>query len=203
VLLLDADEVVSPALQDEITLLFGGGPKCDAYDIPLEYVFLGQPLRFGHRVTKRSLLNRQMCRFPEVGDLAAPGITEVEGHYQPVSRSKRYASMRSPLIHDDPDPIGDWVSRHNRYSDWEAYLAVNPAIRASVRDHRSRGGQIFDRLPAKPIIFFFWCFVLRRGFLDGRAGFAYAISLAWYYWLTEIKVSELRRKGANAQAMGE
>lgn len=193
VLLLDADERPSNELIREIASLatskgIDAGP--DAYDIGLMYRFAGRVLRFGHRVTKRSLLDRSVVRFPEVGDLDAPGIREVEGHYQPKGRDTP-GHLRGRIIHDDRDPVSTWFDRHNRYSDWEAHLRRNRTLRRTVANERSSRGSVFDRVPAKPAVFFIYSYVLRLGFLDGRAGFDYAIALSLYYWQIGLKVREL------------
>lgn len=200
VFLLDADEVISEELKAELESLFHLNENMGvaAYDIPLEYYFSGRPLKHGHRVVKRCLLNRNASAFPEVGDLEAPGITEVEGHYQPVARGlvKRTSSK---LLHHDPDPLASWIDRHNRYSDWEAYLEHHQVVKAAIRDRRSRQGKVFDRMPFKSALFFFYSFVLRGGFLDGRAGFDYSFALSFYYWSIGAKKRELDRKHSSAR----
>ncbi|WP_372733649.1 glycosyltransferase family 2 protein [Nocardioides sp.] len=196
VLHIDADEVVSPVLAQEIrSAVSAEGPDLAAYEIPIAYSFMGRRLRFGHRVVKRCLVHRTRARFPEVGDLGAPGITEVEGHYQPECDGQT-GSLSNRLLHEDPDPLSDWIDRHNRYSDWEAYLVSNPVIRSSVRERRTRGGRLFDALPFKPLVFFIYAYFLRLGFLDARPGLNYALALSWYYWLIGVKVRELNRAQA-------
>ncbi|WP_202637485.1 glycosyltransferase family 2 protein [Rhodococcus ruber] len=191
VMLLDSDEYASEELLIEISndldkILFS---RFRAYDLGLQYRFAGRFLRYGHAVTKRSLLNTRYCAFPEVGDLDAPGVTEVEGHYQPRVDGS-VGRLNGKLVHDDVDPVASWFSRHNRYSDWEAYLAAHPKIRSAVRESRSRQGQIFDRVPFKPAVFFLYSYLFRRGFLDGRAGLDYSIALSTYYWQIGLKMRE-------------
>ena len=194
VLLLDADEFPSTALVDEIAALVRSGrvDEHGAYDVALLYRFAGRYLRHGHRVTKRSLLDRRRCAFPEVGDLDAPGIREVEGHYQPETTGT-VGALRHRIVHDDRDPVASWFDRHNRYSDWEAYLRRHAALRSDVAARRTAKGALFDKVPFKPLAFFVYAFVARRGFLDGRAGFDYAVALATYYWQIGVKVRELER----------
>lgn len=196
VLHLDADEVVTPELAKDIQASIKSKQRNRpvAYDIDLAYHFLGRELRHGHRVAKRSLVNRLHVEFPEVDDLAAPGITEVEGHYQPRAHGP-VGRLNGKLRHDDPDPLADWVSRHNKYSDWEAFLR-NSGAATQVRGSRSRQGQIFDLIPAKPAAFFIYSYIFRLGFLDGAAGFHYAFALSWYYWLTSVKTNEIRKRSA-------
>lgn len=192
VLHLDADEIVTEDLAREITSVLAFTPDdVAAYEIPLTYVFMGRRLRHGHRVKKRALVKRSRARFPEVGDLLAPGISEVEGHYQPDVQGKCRPS-RSRILHHDPDPVETWIARHNRYSSWEAYLAESPELRTAVRRSRSKAGRLFDRVPAKPLFFFLYSYILRLGFLDGRPGLYYALQLSWYYSTVSMKRYEMR-----------
>ena len=194
VLLLDADEYPGPDLVDEIRLLVPELSKQSmaAYDIKLWYKFAGQFLRHGHTVTKRSLLDRRRSYLPEVNDLDAPGIREVEGHYQPVTTGP-IGHLQHRLFHDDRDPVSSWFSRHNRYSDWEAYLRLNTTTRRNIASKRTAKGAFFDRVPFKPIVFFAYSYICRFGWLDGRAGFDYALALSMYYWQIELKFRELQR----------
>lgn len=190
VLFLDADERPTKALIQELQSLFRvGRPVAAAYDIPLDYVFAGTLLRHGHRVVKRALVNRTLVSFPPVDDLGAPGMGELEGHYQPVVVGTA-GRLRSPLLHDDPDPVSTWLERHNRYSDWEAYLRRKPDTRNEVGRLRSRQGRLFNAAPGKPLLFFAYCYLFRGGFLDGRAGFDYAVGLSFYYWQIGLKLRE-------------
>lgn len=192
VLLLDADEYPSRSLLGELALLedvidtAGYG----AYDINLLYRFAGRYLRHGHVVTKRSLLQVGRARFPVVDDLAAPGIREVEGHYQPEVHGK-VGRLAYRIVHDDRDPVSSWFARHNRYSDWEAHLRLDAQVRRNIASKRTAKGRLFDSVPFKPLLFFAYAYIARGGFFDGRAGFDYAIALAMYYWQIGVKTREL------------
>jgi glycosyltransferase involved in cell wall biosynthesis len=192
VLFVDADERCSPELiqylQQHFSELECGAAR--AYDIPISYVFGGRVLGHGHRVVKRALSDRHATTYHEVDDLAAPGMGEQEGHYQP-SIEGSIGLLDQPIIHDDPDPISQWVARHNRYSDWEAWLRLHPDVMRQVRALRSDQGQRFDKAPFKPLLFFLYSYVLRGGWRDGRAGFEHAYALAFYYWLIGAKTREL------------
>jgi len=194
VLLLDADEYPSDELISELAALQSelSSNHYSAYNLLLSYRFAGSFLRHGHRVTKRSLLRPAASKFPVVDDLNAPGIREVEGHYQPISEG-RVGQLRGRLMHDDQDPISSWFDRHNRYSEWEAHLRMNSEVRRDVASKRSNKGAIFDRVPFKPLVFFAYSYILRLGFLDGRPGLDYAIALSSYYWQIGVKFRELNR----------
>jgi glycosyltransferase involved in cell wall biosynthesis len=191
VLFLDADEIVTENLLNEIqTFVLGLNQESfAAVEIPLEYYFLQSRLRHGHKVKKIALVNRHKAQFPVIDDLSVTNMWEVEGHYQPIfdGRLKR---MKSPLKHLDPDDLYDYFARHNRYSDWEAEVGVNQELAISVRRNRTRQGRVYDRLPCKPFAFFLYSFILRGGWLDGAAGFNYAVALSFYYWQISVKRKE-------------
>ncbi|GAB4099239.1 glycosyltransferase family 2 protein [Sinomonas halotolerans] len=194
VLLLDADEYPSPGMLEELAALQESAEldRYGAFDISLLYKFGGRFLRHGHTVTKRSLVHADRANFPEVDDLMAPGIREVEGHYQPETGWK-IGRLKSRLFHDDKDPVSSWFDRHNRYSDWEAYLRLHKALGQTIDGKRSARGRIFAKIPLKPAAFFLYSYLLRAGFLDGRAGFDYAIALSTYYWQIGVKTREMAR----------
>lgn len=192
VLFVDADERISEELMEEMPSLLSS--DASAYDLPLEYWWMGKKLRYGHRVKKRVLVRRSRVQFPVLDDLDALGMGELEGHYQPEVDGK-IADARGRLIHNDPDPLRSWIDRHNRYADWEAYLRSHPDVRRKVRTVRSRGGGVFDRVGGKPFAFFLYAYVIKLGFLDGRAGFNYAVALSFYYWLVGAKTSEMNETG--------
>ncbi|WZH38936.1 MAG: glycosyltransferase family 2 protein [Microbacterium enclense] len=192
ILFLDADETPSEELKAELHGYALPANPAAAIDVDLDYVFAGKILRHGHRVTKRCVVHRDRVRFPEMDDLDAPGMGELEGHYQPRATGI-VLKARGRITHNDLDPVSSWFARHNRYSDWEAHLRARTAVRADIAKQRTLKGRLFDKLPAKPVAFFVYCYVARGGFLDGRAGFDYAAALAMYYWQIGLKYRELRR----------
>jgi glycosyltransferase involved in cell wall biosynthesis len=189
VLLLDADERLTPALVQEMTELAASGrlDEVDAADIQLDYVWAGRFLRHGHKVLKRALVRRTAAAFPEVPDLSVSNMWEVEGHYQPIV-SGNVVRLAGRIVHDDPDGPYEYFSRHNRYSDWEAWIATDEPAAAAVGRARRRGATRLGRIPFKPLVFFLYSYVLKGGFLDGRAGLDYALAHAFYYWQVGLKI---------------
>jgi len=195
VMFLDADEAPTPELLDELQNLFSRDrlEPVGAFDINLDYVFAGKMLRHGHRVTKRALVRKDRVKFPEMDDLEAPGMGELEGHYQPEVRG-RIGRLRGRIRHNDLDPVSTWFDRHNRYSEWEAYLRTSSVARSRIRAARTLKGRVFDGVPCKPLAFFLYAYIVKLGFLDGRAGFDYAFALSAYYWQIGLKVRERVRR---------
>jgi hypothetical protein len=48
-------------------------------------------------------------------------------------------------------------------------------------------------MPFKAPISFLHSYVFRLGFLDGKAGYDYAVARAMYYWQIRIKTEEIRK----------
>lgn len=182
VLLLDADERVTKSLAAWITTdLPRALGDIVAFDIKLEYVFLGRSLRHGHKVWKRALLRPGAVEWPRPNDLEISSTWEVEGHYQPTPKRGRIERLTAAIRHEDPDGLADWLARHNRYSDWEAVL--------QSEDQKGRRllGRVALKLPMRSVVFFLYSYVGRLGFLDGRQGLLYAQALSFYYWMIGAK----------------
>ena len=192
VLYVDADEEVTPELTEEIGRVLAGPPRHAGYFVGYDYVFLGHVLHHGHRVYKLVLLNRHKARFPERDDLDVANMWEVEGHYQPQVEGTT-GVLRRRMRHDDHATLYHYFERHNRYSDWEATLrARGTLLREAEAQPTGRRAlkAIFARMPVKGLVAFLHSFVLKGGFLDGRAGFHYAIARGFYYWQIGIKSRE-------------
>ena len=192
VLYVDADEEVTAPLTEEIGRVLTGPPRHAGYFVGYDYVFLGRVLHHGHRVYKLVLLNRHKARFPERDDLDVANMWEVEGHYQPLVEGTT-GVLRRRMRHDDHATLYHYFERHNRYSDWEATLrGRGTLLREAEAQPTGRRAlkAIFARMPVKGLVAFLHSFVLRGGFLDGRAGFHYAIARGFYYWQIGIKSRE-------------
>jgi len=72
--------------------------------------------------------------------------------------------------------------------DWGALFASDP-----VRRRRTLKDIAF-RLPGRPLFRFIYLYLVRRGFLDGRAGLAYSILCSVYEYMIDMKIIELRRR---------
>lgn len=99
--------------------------------------------------------------------------------------------------------IGHWIDRHNSYSTFEAQQIISNRqvgerfswVKAfTAKDfhlRRYHQKELFYRLPCRPLVKFLLLYIVKRGFLDGRAGFTYAVLQSIYEYFIVLKVREL------------
>lgn len=99
--------------------------------------------------------------------------------------------------------ISHWLDRHNSYSTFEArQILENRATGARFQLHKAffekdfherrfHQKELFYRLPLRPFIKFLIIYVLKRGFLDGKAGLTYATLQSVYEYMIVLKTREL------------
>jgi glycosyltransferase involved in cell wall biosynthesis len=96
-----------------------------------------------------------------------------------------------------------WIDKHNRYSTNEAIETLRQLetgsldwnalfFGASEVDRRRALKDLSLRLPFRPLIRFFYMYVLLGGILDGYPGFTWCMLQAFYEYLITLKVWELR-----------
>ena len=198
VLYVDADEQLSPQLVDEIAVLMRSGPRAAGYFLRFDNSFLGRRLRHGLENVKLVLFDRHRGRFLDYQDLDVATMWEVEGHYQPMVDGEA-AVLRNRALHADFRSLHQYFERLNRYSDWEAIVRSRGHITAAGESQlasRALLKRIFHRMPAKSLAMFLYSYVYKRGFLDGRAGLAFAATRFFYYWQVGMKLRELQMKKA-------
>jgi len=110
--------------------------------------------------------------------------------------------LRCEIDHYAFPSLEVFVEKHNRYSNWEARVALaeertaNELQSARVAQRR-RLKRLAQRLPFRPSLRFLYVYIWQRGFLDGREGFYFARLHAFYEFLSVAKTCELK-KGRSA-----
>ena len=201
VLILDADEEVTPELREEIRDVLRHGTSHSGFLVRYFYSFLGRSMRHGDRLWKPVLLRHARARFE---DVHVPEVTayDVELHEHPRIEGT-VGRLRSVMVHRDMATKNHFFDRHNTYSDWEALLLTK--YRNRERDKEIQGKmfgtpierrrfakRLFLSLPGRPLNYFLYSYVLRGGFLDGRAGFIYNVLKSFYWYQIGVKEYELR-----------
>jgi glycosyltransferase involved in cell wall biosynthesis len=189
VILFDADLRATPKwLQElkEICQQDFAGALC-----PIEYHFMGKKIRYGIKVYYFAILNPRKARFPNV-EIPGQGYGDIEFHYQPVI-SGTIKKMLNPVLHDDNDPLTDWITRHEKYAMYQAMLNTSKLHSKEINLHKTIQGRLFSKVPFKATLRFMYSYLLRLGFLDGLAGFRYQWWLSQHYYLTKLYEEDLKR----------
>jgi glycosyltransferase involved in cell wall biosynthesis len=174
---IDADEVVTPALAEEIRGVLEQGPRHAMYEITMVTVPPhGEPWRWFKLARRIKLYDRRRVRIPDHAAWdqfdAPPG--------------ERVGKIREPLLHFSFTSIEHVMTKLNRVSSVRAReTPLKPRWNVALR-----------------VIVGFPAYFLKEYFLNGLIfgglyGFAYASSLAFGRWLRDVKMYE--RHLANAQ----
>jgi glycosyltransferase involved in cell wall biosynthesis/SAM-dependent methyltransferase len=201
VLLLDADEEVTPELGREIARVVAEDSRHDGFLIHFHYFFLGRKLRHGDPLWKLCLVRHRRARF-EAMDVPEVTACDMEVH-EWVRVPGSLGRLREVILHRDFDNLHHHFERHNTYSDWEALLRtryrrrdvsgeVRPRLAGSRVERRRFFKRLFLRTPGRPWLYFFYSYILRGGFLDGRASFMYNTLKSIYWYQVSVKEYELR-----------
>jgi len=203
-LLLDADEVLTPELKAEIREAIQD-PRLNGYSIALRMWFLGRALRHGDAsFWKLSLFRRGKGRYEcRLKDQDA-SMADMEVHEHVVVDGVT-ARLRNPIIHHNVESLSRYIEKHDEYSNWEARVLmagndatgeVKPQLFGSQAERRRwLKLQLFD-LPGSPALLFLYRYLVRLGFLDGIPGLIYCGFQAVQMFHTKAKIYELRsRKG--------
>jgi glycosyltransferase involved in cell wall biosynthesis len=186
VLIVDADEVVLPELAAEIDRRIEQD-EADGYYLNSRYYFLGRRIRHcGYSSCwNLRLFKHRLGRYERMPDETGGRCGDNEAH-EHVELTGRVLRLDNELEHHAYPTIATWVEKHNRYAIWEADqyerfrsepipMTIGPGQR-----FRRRLRKIAMRLPMRPIVRFFYAYVLRLGFLDGRPGLIFCSLLAFY-----------------------
>ena len=200
ILLLDADEVVTPELSREIRQAVQN-PRVTGYRICLQLYFLGKLLRHcDASFWKLSLFRKGQARFEcRLKDQDA-SMADMEVHEHVIADGPT-AELRNPLVHHNVESLSRYIQKHDEYSNWEAGVLSradesSEEMRASLFGTQAQRRRWLKRklyrLPGSPVLLFLYRYVFRLGFLDGVPGLIYCTFQAVQMFHTKAKIYELR-----------
>jgi len=155
ILLLDADEVLTPELQQEIRQLLAGEPQYGAYWIPRLNLIFGRWMRHGgfYPDRKLRLFRRGAARLSEgVGPHSTPQFAGPKG------------KLKGDMLHYAYPSMNIYLEHMNRYSSEIAGL-----LEKKGRTSKSLPAFLWNAV-ANPAATFVYNYFFRLGFLDGREG---------------------------------
>lgn len=174
ILSIDADEVVTPVLAEEIRHVMAAS-RGAVYALPRLSFFLGRPMKHGgwwpDHVPR--LFRRNCARFSD--DLV----------HERLLFDGQAVVLKNPLLHDTMPSLEDAISKMDRYSSAGA-----------LRMHAQGRTSNVSRALVHSAWTFFRCYVLRAGFLDGAEGFVLAAANAQGTYYRYVKLWALGRPAA-------
>jgi glycosyltransferase involved in cell wall biosynthesis len=205
VLLLDADEAVTPALIREIRSVIDN-PERNGYYLALQMWFLGRPLRFsGARFWKMSLFRRNKARFECRLAAQDNSMADMEIH-EHVMVNGPTAFLKEPLMHHNVDSLSRYIRKHDEYSNWESEVLsrvpgpedLQPRLFGSQAQRRRWLKKRLFAVPGFPVALFLYRYLFCLGFLDGIPGLIYCGFQAVQMFHTKAKMYEIRVRKASA-----
>lgn len=206
VLILDADEVLPPAAGEEMAEAISQAGEICGYWINRRFFFLGRWLRHSYYPNwNLRLFRHSLGRYERLTEAETKsGDNEVHEHvivHGPTAR------LRCEMDHYAFPSVDVFIEKHNRYSNWEARVAVDGLLPQSAQgisnqrvERRRRLKLLSQRLPFRPLLRFLYIFVWQKGFLDGRDGYYFARLHATYEFLSVAKTYELRHRGERSKS---
>ncbi|MEM7049624.1 MAG: glycosyltransferase family 2 protein [Acidobacteriota bacterium] len=158
ILIFDADERCTPALQAELEGILAKGPKYNAYTITRRVYFLDKVIRFSgwqhDRVVR--LIRKGTARYPNRrvhADMTTEGPAPI---------------LKNAMQHYMVDKLDEYILRIVKYSVWGAAQGW--------RDGRKSG---FVQVWGRSVWRFFRTYILQGGFLDGMHGLVFCMLQAY------------------------
>ena len=199
ILLLDADECLTPELFSEIQRAI-----CDArvngFYLGLDVSFLGKRLRHsGATFHKLALFRRGKGRFECRTRNQDSSMCDMEVHEHVIVDGSTQ-TLNSRIAHRNVESIACYIQKHNEYSNWEARVwgapqtqdALQPKLFGSQAERRRSIRAKFFRVPGSPVLFFLYKYFLRLGFLDGTPGLIYCGFQAIQFFHIKAKLYEAK-----------
>lgn len=192
VLFLDADERLTPAFERELA---GALSRTDRVGYWLNYHnhFMGQVLRHGVPQRKLALFRVGAGAYERIEEDRWSGL-DMEVHEHPILTGA-VGEITAAIEHEDFRGVAKFLDRHNDYSSWEARryaaLAGDAAAWSALTARQKAKYSNLARWWFAPAYFLF-AYVARGGFLDGRAGFAYAFLKLAYFTEVRLKILEMK-----------
>ena len=171
ILLLDADERLTPLLTEEIQLTLSRGAEYDGYWIDRTNHFMGHRLRFGDARTDKvvRLFLRDRGRYEGPSD-----------HGEVAISTGRVGKLKNPMMHYTVWTYDQLFAKYRRYTSLQAEQWKQAGKDTS-----------YLKLLIRPAFRFFREYILQGGILDGKKGLQLSWLAAFYTFSKQARLWEL------------
>lgn len=173
ILQLDADEIVSEELLEEVKKTISVSTKYNAFFIPRKNFFLGRWLKKGGQYPDK------VIRFFKRGKAHLP---QKSVHEQMIVKDG-VGNMKGHLIHYTAPTFSRYMTNANRYTSLTATELERKGTRINVIS-------VVNYLLLKPTITFFKIYIRHKGVMDGFEGFVFALFSGLHWSIAFLKLWE-------------
>lgn len=172
VLLLDADEAINANLTSYLIKTATENPQIGCIAIPRKNYFMGRFMRSAYPDYVYRFFRKENISWPE----HIHSIPIINGHIHKINSDHKELAIE----HLANDTISDIQNKNNTYSTAEI----------PKRQHKKINS---FKLVFSPFLWFFKYYFLKKGFLDGKEGFIFAVLKSQYKFLTLSKIIEYKK----------
>jgi len=174
VLCIDADEVLTDSLVDEIRKEMVQ-PTAQGYLIPMRFVFMGKQFKFGKESWRyfMRLFNKQNGNF---------NYRKVHEKIELDGNTKK---LKNNILHYSYRDVSQYFDKFNRYSSYGAEMSYEKGKKRSL-------ALVVVAIPLNFIKYYF----IERNFMNGISGFYWSVFNAFYHFVKYIKLRELYHQQA-------
>ncbi len=210
VLIVDADERITPELEHEIRRAIRR-TDVDGFYLNRRFWFLWGWINYcGYFPSwNLRLFRHRLGRYEqiEIDDNILSGDNEVHEH---VLLNGRAEYLTAPMEHYAFPDIATFIEKHNRYSTWEAAVSAQlrqgrgaKTLRATpfgtALERKRWLKKLAMRAPFRPALRFLYHYIWKQGFRDGYRGWVFCRLLAWYERTILLKEREMKKGPGTAQ----
>lgn len=192
-LFLDADEIIDDSFCDSLEIVLSDTEHV-GYWLNYTNYFLGCRLRHGVPQRKLALIRVGYGLYERIDEVAWSKL-DMEVHEHPILNGT-VGIIEAPIEHNDDRGLLKFIDRHREYAAWEvcrhaALMQAGDAALAKLTRRQVRKYRNLDRWWfAYGYLFVQFC--LKLGFLDGYAGWQYALVKFWYFNTIHVLIRENR-----------
>ncbi len=186
ILRIDADEIVSPELAEEIKKALHT-PNCDAYAMPRKNIIFGKWIKHSIWYPDYQLRLIKKQKVKSLADIKLHQIIPVDGTVE---------NFTQHLLHNNYESVEQYLEKMMRYTTIEASTQFQNKQKVLAQD-----------FILKPSNEFIKGYIALEGFKDGLHGLALALLQAFYTFLVVVKLWEMNKyqpdKGLDVKELEE
>lgn len=197
VLLLDADEILTNKSKKEIENSIVN-TEINGYYIFFRMEFLGKVLRRSDPGLRKLCLFRVgKGRFEKRFEEQDNTMGDMEVHEHVIVDGKT-VNIHEYVIHRNVNNMSRFIIKHDEYSNYECHVHtegsktnIKERFFGSKEERRRYIKKKLIRNPLSPILYFFYLYIFKGGFLEGMPGFYYILYQCIYLYFVSAKIYEI------------